>query len=719
MRKLLPRLTVFLLLFAMLLSAVPGATAARPEDLRRVTANQALAIAGVNWKLGSRISRADHADEAKQAMYDAGVQPTAYYELARMNMPYRGVMVENRNGSLEQFKAQINDEGTITKRQYYGMNADSFLTDVLSRVMPDKITGVKQAAASGALTALQSGVNASAASSKAATGASFTEMSQAYSKLAEGDVLLAWDDAADPEKAPKVHAMIVTEVDAVNRGTVTVTYPAYEQPVYRFVCAECGFESLVGPTPNPDSQHITSKNYVFSAFKTHSATYPESSCSGKWTAAYGSTWRTETVSFEQLFGEGDKSVPYGGTRYLPYTLPVYATGETAAADVKVTSDANANNLASGFKAQITSNYRIVQVDAVLSQLGQPDRVFTNYTDWDAWSCDFQNAELDKALFESTTGKYMLSLNVYTGAITDPDTMERPKVKAYTLDMALEDPSFELTGESRRISQGADTVINVKTMTDGITGADLTVSFDKATYVFNLDATKKANPECTFALNADGTASVKYFGKPLAARMTMAFLHFTVKHQGAAPVAAADSKPFNITTALVSNKSGATAADLIAARVGGTPPRVNLGWDVVIYPNYAPGGELLLVFRDVTPAKLTYDGTDMIDVSDANYAVDGKHYPHTYAFIAPKIDPDKIDGKTHASTAKSVFTGQLFYDGDVNRSGSLDVKDLQLILNIYSGKHPLEGNMKSWLLADTDRNGKLDVNDIKALAAKMK
>ena len=56
--------------------------------------------------------------------------------------------------------------------------------------------------------------------------------------------------------------------------------------------------------------------------------------------------------------------------------------------------------------------------------------------------------------------------------------------------------------------------------------------------------------------------------------------------------------------------------------------------------------------------------------------------------------------------------------DVNGSGALDISDLQTAANIMNGKLPLTGNEAKWLLADADRNGKVDDRDLAVLWAKL-
>lgn len=717
-----------LLSTVLLLTLLPGATLAAPNDLRNVIVNHTKAIANIEYQLEHRIARLEYSDAQKELIFSNGALPTVYFDYARLRSGVRGVLVTPTSGSFEAFKSRINSAGMLLGQvdsasgagNIYGMNANSFLLDVVSRVSPVRFTTAKQAMNSEALVSLLDNVNLNAASSKAAIGnTSFDNISAAYANLSLGDILIAYDDNADQDVDPKLHVMIVTDMDPMNRGQVTVTYPSYDQPIYHFVCSKCGKHDTEGPTTGTVPNHVTSVNYEFSAFKTHAQTDPSSGCNGVWESAGATTWMTQTVSFAQLFGQNGESVPAGGQCYLPYTLAAYTQSETTPVDVKLTTDTTADNISAGFTAQITSNYRIVQVDAVLSQPGKPDRVFTNYPAWDAWSYQFQNDELDRTLFESDSGNYSLTINVHSGPVDNSNTLAVPVTNAYHLNLSLDAPSFQLKSSADTVSQGELFSINVHTMINGITGASLTMSYDTDLFAIDTAATRTANANINVMNHPNGTVTVTYFGAALSNNDSSIKIFFRPVRTGSVSIPVARIQPFNIVAAQVSTKNGATSNDLAPARVGGDLCRVGIGCNTVIYKNYAGNYDLLLVFIEGGDATVTYDGVKMPDVTHAYYLVDGKRYTDTYAIVTPRVDVSKLSATLLASASGSTVDALLKYNLDVDRNGIENIADAQAICNIISGKLPLENNLESYLLADVNRDGKVDSNDVTALMAELR
>ncbi len=718
--KLISLLLCGVMLLAVL-PALPAASAASPQELRQAIAAHAKNIANVEWKMEGRRYNDDRLpDERKEQMFTVGARDTIYYEFERQNMPYRGPLSEYLSVSLEGFQAQLVD-GVLLKNnanQYYGMNANSFVTDVLSRMIPTKVLGVKDALTAEGLTSLFGGVDLTAASSKAAAAnVSYSDAMEAYGKLGLGDILFAWDDAADGHAMPRLHAMVITDFDTQNRGTVTVTYPACGNLVYNFTCSKCGEKSVEASMGAVISKHMVSEMYKFSRWKTHKETYSDSSCDGQWLPEGGTTWYTETVSFDQLFGHNGAAVPYAGTCYLPYTFDAYSTGKPVPAEFKVTTDVTADNITSGFKATVESNYRIVRLDAVLSQLGKADQVFSVYPEWDDWSYEYQNAALDKALFENQTGDYTLTLKAHAGPMENPANAVAPVHDVFKLELQLTDPSIYMSVSDDSIHQGQDVIFTLTSMEDGITGAQVIVGGDQSRFVFNRAESQRNSPNAKFVENADGSVTVSWFGPAAKKDQALAKTYFTAVRTGEAPM---EVRAFDFTYSQVSKKAGATQKDLAPTRVGGEKPVMKVGLNTSLYKNYAPGYDMVLVMVHKSEANATYAGQAMLDISETNWEEDGKSFSHTYAYVMPNADLDQIAAEyTGLSFNKDTTGRRVKFNMDVDRNGRVDIADVQTVCYILNGTFPLEGNMETFLVADVDHSGKVDMNDAQAVLAALK
>lgn len=701
----------------LLLAMIPGTTAAGENDLRQAVANHTLALSQVEWKLDARIARLNHPVAKTDAMHEVGVLPTTYFEYNRSHVANVGVVMENTSASYERFCSQIVD-GSIPadpESTYYGMNADAFLVDVVSRVSTTPITGVKQAMTSGALVPLVKGVNTDASSSEdAMKGVDVGSISPASGDLNIGDLFIAWDDNAKQAEAPKLSVLVVTDVDVM--GYVTVTYPAFEQPTYYFTCDRCGAKSTEGPTSAILTKHIVSTASKFTSFATHKSVAPGSNCSGTFVSNGASTWHTSRVTMDQLFGKDEAGIPGGGKCYVPYTIAAYDGGKVAEPEVKVTTDATVANIVAGFEADISSNYRIVRVDAVLSQPGQADKVYTNYPEWTDWNYHYQNDALNLALTESDAGQYTLKLNVHTGPFTDPAKLTAPVVEAYTLDMALKEPSMDLSASAASVNQGELVYINVDALEDGISKAELTVKYDPAYFALDEETFTQANAYASFEYKAEGQLTVRYDGDAVSIGSTLARVPFRAKRTGDVFVDAKDTGAFVAGEAWIA-KNG--ASQLEPVRAGGEQLHVGLGLNAVIYTDYAAGKDLLLVPIEGQVADVFYNGQTLTDVSRANYIIDGMDFTAVYAIVGENFDLSKVSITTKTSGAAAVRPGLLFYNGDITDCGVVDIHDVQAAADIINGKLPLEGNMIGWLRADMDRSGKLDINDVKALMALIK
>jgi hypothetical protein len=310
-------------------------------DLRANVIARTQAIMDVDWSIQSRMAKANIAGDQLAAWKAAGIHPTTYFEYDRLHFPFKGVMVHDNAATLEEFAAMAKMEyskvegiphNIYAPAEQKGMDINSFLTDITTHVLDKPLNGLKAALTDPQLTALAQGADFSAASSKAAI--SYEAAKAGYAKLSAGDLLLAWDNDADAVEGghPRIHALVVKEVSGEQ---VTVLYPAFSLVLWYFKCSSCGLIETEGPTSAALPEHIASDGYSFGSLKKHGG------CGGEWTPMYGATWRTETVSFDALYGK-NAEVPYGSFGYLPYTLNVYAQGAKAA-DIKVSTAIDAEN----------------------------------------------------------------------------------------------------------------------------------------------------------------------------------------------------------------------------------------------------------------------------------------------------------------------------------------------------------------------------------------
>lgn len=711
MKKATSKLLALLLSVVMILAMLPAASA-NGDTLREAVVKQTEAIMDVDYTLQTRIKRTDVTGDLFTEYTNSGVRPATLFEWIRAQTPLKGMPPSNNAATLELFKSQLSMEESVTEgiphmpeRNVYGFSLHSFLTDVISRVSPNAPTSFKEALSHDALVALLPGADLNAADSKAAISDPAAAKA-AYGQLAAGDILLAWDNDADVGTASAddsavqapMHAMVVK---AVSGDQVTVMYPAFSQPLWYFQCSKCDVIDIDGPTSAAPKYTTANKYYTYQGVKTHKETHPDQKCTGKWKAMYGTTWRTETVSFDALLGEGDAKVPYGcNAAYLPYTLAVYSSGAPAA-DVKVTSTVDENSIAGGFTAKVTSNYRIVGFDAVLtSETGTVQRFESLVPDWKAWTVNYSDPALDQALMECKTGKYNLTLKVKTG-----DSF----VDAYNFDFGLADAAIKITTDKTVVTQGSDVTATLTAIQSGYTAAKATVSYDARYFTF--DAKKSSGNGVTFSDDGKGIVTLRYAGNALTTNTTIATVTFSSMPSGSYPVTE-DVTPIKILSLATSKTPGATDDQLVGDRADGSG-MVTLGFTAVVHKDYAAGQDLLVVFvKDDSLVKktqdaITYDGHPMYEITTGNYNIKGDRYFCIFGYITPNADPTLVAKDT--SSGATICT-EITYSNDINESGFVDINDAQAIANIYNGKLSLADNVTKWLRADINRDGKVDIKD---------
>lgn len=745
MKKPTSKLLALLLSIVLVLSLLPAVSASE-DDLRDAVVSQTQSIMDVLWTKQKRNSRAN-ADA--DAMRNGGVRPTIYYESTDLFIPYKGVAVSQKSGSLEAFLSELTAgkaESLVKSvphlkledyNDYVGMDMHSFLLDIVSRVSAEAPTSFKAALTHKSMVSLAGAVNASAADSKSA--ADPAAVKAAYAKLKKGDILLAWNentdtgiasntDSLDQNGYPKMSVLVVKEV---NGDKVTVMYAGYHQPEWHFICNKCGQESIELTYRYPRKHSFYNKSDTWKGFTTHNVTYPDSSCTGTWEGQYATTWRTETVSFDQLMGGTHGSnVPYGSdSTYLPYTLAVYSNG-AAKTDAKATSSATLATISGGFSAKVTSNYRIAGFEAVLtSDSGAVQRFPSAVADWKTWSATYKDSALDLALMEGKSGKYNLELFAITGCADAKG--KTPATSVYSLDFTLTDASLKLSADKSAMPQGEEICVTLTTQKAGLAAIKTAVSYDPVYFTFNAAKSKAASPNVTLtdnisdnAVRPEAQVDIRYAGKALGSNSAAVKLYFTAMPQGLYPVQDGII-PFKMLQLSTSATEGASDAQLEADRADGVG-QITLGYTTTLYKNYAAGNDLLLAFvsnHDEALVKKTalpmlYDGILMEEVTQARYHIDGNRYMVCFGHIGPNLDPLKI-AKNEASNATmspeiayNEFNPGLFHD--VNQSGVVDVADAQTIMNIANGTLPLEGNVTKWLRADINRDGQVNAADRDAL-----
>ncbi len=740
MKNKLSKFLALALGLVLIVSMLP-AVSANNDQLRNMIVGQTQKYMDLTYTIDTRVARADiSGDEARMAAYhEGGILPIAYFEYNRIKFPIKGVMMDANGGTYEAFEASIDHSinkiekdhtvdldgktpkygdipGPTANTQpekaalYVGFDMNSFLMDLVSRVTPNAPTSVKEALTSDALVALMDGANLSAINSKSAIRDNAAAKA-AYGKLNKGDLLLAWDNEAEAAKAAKVHVMVVKEVSG---DQVTVMYPGYSQPVYTFRCDTCGALDYEGPTSGATPKHITSNSYYrFKNLHSHKELDPTTTCKGRWQCVTATTWRTETVSYDDLLTNG---VPHGSKGYLPYTLAAYTNGSPDVS-VKGTSSATEATISGGFAAKVSSNYRLIAVEAVLTaDNGTVQRFHSFVNGWKNWEYDYSDPALDLALMDSKPGKYKLELYAQSGPADANGIV--PSNLAYSMEFNLASAAVKLTSDKKFAAQGETVTVSLNAQKEGMTAFKTVVSYDAKVLEFDVQASKKASPNVTFTDNGVDAVAIRYAGPALKANTVPVKMYFTAKRTGDRAVKEADVTPFKMLELDTSTKADATDAQLVPDRADGLA-NLAVGYNTLLYKNYVGDNDLLLVFfsdnevalYQKTELPMLYDGKLMEEVTQAHYLLDGVPWLMCFGHIGPNLDPALLsEDESESPTLSPEIVYWAEANLDVNESGFTDISDAQMIANIYNGKLPLEGNVIKWLRADVNRDGKVDVKD---------
>lgn len=724
-----------------LVVAMLPAASANNDALRTTVVNQTQKIMDLTYTINSRVARKDISDvpERMAAYHEGGILPIAYFEYNRIKFPLKGVMMESNGSSYEAFAGSIDYDvnklteghtvdlnGNVPKNvgdiagnlatagmtppaPYLGFDMNSFLVDLVSRVSADVPTTVKEALTHPALVALMDGANFSAINSKSAIQDT-AAVKAAYGKMGKGDILLAWDNEAKAGEGSKIHVMVVKEVKG---DQVTVMYPAYSQPVYTFRCDACGALDYEGPTSGATPKHITSNSYYrFKNLHSHKELDPSTSCKGRWQTVTGTTWRTETVTMDDLASKG---VPYGSKGYLPYTLAAYTNGSPAVS-VKGTTTDTAATITGGFNATVTSNYRIIGFEAVLTNANGHVQRFPSFANgYKNFTYDYSDPALDLALMESAKGQYKLELFVQAGPADNSGNVG--KALAMSMEFGLEGAAVKLECDKTAVPQGDTVTVSLVAQKPAMTAIKTVVSYEHTLFDFDMEASKKASPNVTFVDNKAEGIAIRYAGPATTENSVPIKMFFTAKRTGDKAVLSGIT-PFKMLELDTSTVANATDAQLGPDRADGMAT-TTVGFNTLLYKNYVGDNDLLLVFfsdNDVNLYKVTelpmlYDGKLMEEVTQAHYLLDGVPWLMCFGHIGPNLDPMKL---AVDESEKPTISPEIVYwaeaNLDVNESGFTDISDAQMIANIYNGKVPLEGNVIKWLRADVNRDGKVDVKD---------
>ena len=132
--------------------------------------------------------------------------------------------------------------------------------------------------------------------------------------------------------------------------------------------------------------------------------------------------------------------------------------------------------------------------------------------------------------------------------------------------------------------------------------------------------------------------------------------------------------------------------------------------------YVPGYSLVLVYTDGN-ATFTYDGTAMYDVTTAGYKCKTEEsetsYTHVYALVVEgEADQTKIAAGTTPVVEKLKCN-----DLDVNKSGSVDLRDAVAVVAVYNANETYMTNYVSIVLeADVNHDKHVDIKDFGAIKA---
>ena len=737
MKKTYSKIVSVLLSLVLIMALLPvtGAAGAMVsgDDMRQSVVDRTSDIMYIDWTNQTRTNSGDVMGERLTDYMNSGIHPVTYFQHTRLDFPYKGIMLESNAATLEQFEAALVDEGApvpgighyvAQKGQMIGMDQNTFLTDITSRVMSEPLTGVRAALTSDELIALYEGTaNLNAISSKASISAD--ALKAGYAKLQKGDLLLSWNDAAKVALAgtetdadlntlePTVHALVVKDVDHA-AGTVSVMYAMYTKLLYRFKCDTCGVIELEGPTGAVCPVHTTSGTP-----KTHIETDSSTSCPGTWTQMYATTWAEDTVSYDVL---ASGKVPYASGGYLPFTLKAYQTG-LAQADIKFNTDATSETASGGIRGVIESDYRITAVKAILTNKDTGEVYeFVDAPDLGTKVYEYDNKVMNLTVQTSEVGtNWNAKLYVRSGPLTAENQAEGDYIPFWEVSFKKLPADVYITVDSglTKVAQGEAFDVHVVSRKDDVTSGSATLSFENSLYTPDLEATKAKNPGAEVTMD-EKTMTVTVDKLNAGVDDTMFSMVFRAVRTGDYPYGKETTGSINILSA----KMGVNGKPMEIVTGDTSPVTLDAGYNVEICENYVGDYDLVLVYmqthemmytRKNTQLNVTYDGNKMYEITDSKYRADnvyGQGFSRIYGWICEDASDTKVG---HNSEAQRVETE---YSYDINQSGTFDMNDVQMVYNIVNHASSLEDGMVPWLLADVNRDKKITSDDVTALLAEL-
>lgn len=737
MKKTYSRIVSVVLSLVLILALLPitgaaGATVSG-DDMRQSVVDRAFAIMDIDWTNATRTNWSDVEGERLTDYMNSGILPTTYFQYTRLNFPYKGVMVESNTTTFEGFMSVLTDEKapvpgikhyTAAKGTMIGMDQNTFLTDITSRVMKQPLAGVREAMTSDELVALYEGTaNLGAISSKASIGAD--ALKAGYAKLQKGDLLLSWNDAAkvaltgtetDADAAtlePTVHVLVVKDVDPA-AGNVTVMYNMYSKLLYRFKCDTCGVIETEGPTSTVCPVHTTSGTP-----KTHAETNPDAGCTGTWTQMYATNWAEETVSYDVL---ANGKVPYASGGYLPYTMKAYETG-LPQADIKFDSEANAENASGGIRGTLSSDYRITAVKAVLTNLDTGDvSEFYDYPELGTYSYEYSNDALNVAIQTSEMGtNWNVVLYARTGPLNAEAQAAGEFVPYWEASFKKLPSSLHIAVDAglTKVAQGEAFDVHVISDEADVTSAAATLTFADSLYTPDPEATKAKNPGAVVTVD-EKTMTVTADKLNAGMGDTLFTMVFRATRTGDYPYAKEETGSVRFLEA----KLGFNGEQMYLVNADPTPVMLDAGYNVEICEDYLGDYDLVLVYmqtyemmktKQETKLNVTYDGNKMYEITDSKYRADnvaGQGFSRIYGWICHDATATKVSHDADTQRTETEYTY------DINQSGTFDMNDVQMVYNVVNYAASPEDSMVSCLLADINRDKKVTSDDVLALMAEL-
>lgn len=595
------------------------------------------------------------------------------------------------SSSYERFLTSIDSDGFATPiaEGYLGMDGAAAFCDIITLVSRSHINGLAQASDTNRLIPL-GGLSMQVPGSTTPnwrTGHAGITAEQAYESYAlvkPGDVFVSTKGSSQ--------GMLATGETTVVRGsdgkidpaasTVVVTSTPSSAPWYYY---------------QVDGQQVVSK------------TAPDAylSAEPKATYLYGTAWFVDNVvTFEQLWNGVDAtdSTPQIRSGHMAYTLYEYTQGAVDQVQVQTDIHFDPFNGRNGVSLGVSSNYRVVSGNAVLTDTDSGKVLFddTFMFNWSNFSGEYNDANLNAIMENLPVGNYHLKVSVKTGPITDPAVLELPVVSVLDQKFTVIDPQLAIQAERSRVEQGDALNIRLNAAANGIDRIDAAVKYAADLFEFDLAATQEANPGLTFEVS-ELSQTVSLSGSAKAASgQALATLCFKAIRTAEAPIVGESAPAFTITRSQV----GLNGGELTEGGAQGQSTVVEVGYNTAVYEDFLPGWDLLMV-NTLDPIIYTYDGKPMYDLTDNGYLVDGKGYACVNAILVSEVNIDKLaEGEQSNPVLK--------YGFDANLSGWVDMNDVQQVINVLKGTVTPADDMARCIAADVNKDGRVDNDDMLAV-----